>query len=220
MPHHGSRMKSFAVALGYLRVSTEDQNLGVDAQRTACAAWSKANGIKILGWFEDRCSGATPYKDRPAWTKVTRAVTDLDHTVDFVVAARRDRFSRDVLNMNLMEAELRAKGVRLVAATGSMSLEETPEGTLQNDMVDAFAAYERRLISIRTKLALEALRAQGVKLGAPGYSGDHLARVKKFLDKKKTWAQITKELNDAGVLTVRGKKWTAGAVRYVAEKLV
>lgn len=40
-----------SVAIGYLRVSTEDQRLGPEAQRDAIAAWAERAGIAVAAWF-------------------------------------------------------------------------------------------------------------------------------------------------------------------------
>ncbi len=215
-----TRYKSFATAVAYLRVSTEDQNLGVDAQRMACLTWAEANGIEILGWSEDRCSGSTLWQERVGFCK---ALETAKVGVEFVVAARRDRFARDMQVMTSLEAELRKFGCRAVAAIDSPKEPETPEKELRNVIIDGFSQYERRLISVRTKAALAAKRARGEKLGAPGYRDSDvgkklIAELKKF-PVEMSWPAIAKSLNERGFKTLRGHEWTKGSVRSIVETL-
>ena len=53
------------MAVAYLRVSTEDQNLGPEAQRAAIERWAAGREVTVAVWFEDRLSGATAVEDRP-----------------------------------------------------------------------------------------------------------------------------------------------------------
>ncbi len=40
-------------AIGYIRVSKEEQNLGPEAQQAAINAWAARSGVKIVAWFEE-----------------------------------------------------------------------------------------------------------------------------------------------------------------------
>ena len=52
---HPQRDQSRAVA--YLRVSTEDQALGPEAQRAAIEAWAARQGVQVLSWHLDQGVG-------------------------------------------------------------------------------------------------------------------------------------------------------------------
>ena len=41
-------------AVACLRVSTDRQDLGPDAQRESIRRWARARGVTIIGWHEDR----------------------------------------------------------------------------------------------------------------------------------------------------------------------
>jgi DNA invertase Pin-like site-specific DNA recombinase len=51
---------------------------------------------------------------------------------------------------------------------------EGPEAQLMRTMIDAFAPYERALITVRTKTAMQRKRAKGERIGAIPY-GQQLA---------------------------------------------
>ena len=70
-------------------------------------------------------------------------------TGDVLVAAKRDRFARDVVVAATVE-RVAAKAGATVATADGMSAEDSPEGALLRTMVDAFAAYERAVIAART----------------------------------------------------------------------
>ena len=61
-----SRKRSVMTAVGYVRVSTEEQVLGLEAQRVALARWAEAREIRLVVVHEDRgVSGAADLDRRP-----------------------------------------------------------------------------------------------------------------------------------------------------------
>ena len=44
-------------AVGYVRVSTPDQVLGIDAQRAALTAWADRAGVELVAVYEDAAAG-------------------------------------------------------------------------------------------------------------------------------------------------------------------
>ena len=157
-----SRDRSLCVA--YVRVSTDDQALGVEAQRAAILRWAAATGRRIWGWWEDQgVSGSVEPMARPA----LRSLLDRlgEHQAGVVVVAKRDRLARDVLGAALVERLCSRAGLELLSAAGEGEGSD-PAAQLQRRMVDAFAEYERELIRQRTKAALARKRARGERAGA------------------------------------------------------
>ena len=55
-----------SLAVGYVRVSTDEQALGPIAQREALQAWCEAHGCRLCATFEDiGVSGGTGLERRP-----------------------------------------------------------------------------------------------------------------------------------------------------------
>jgi DNA invertase Pin-like site-specific DNA recombinase len=155
------------VAVAYLRVSTDDQQLGPEAQRAAIEAWAARGGVRIASWHTDQgVSGSAPLERRPALLAAIDEVTACQAGV--LIVARRDRLARDVILAAMVERLCERKGTRLISAAGEgtegASADE-PTGQLMRHIVDAFAEYERALIRTRTRVALEAKRARGERAG-------------------------------------------------------
>src|SRR5215831_17616573 len=90
-----SRRGNSSLAVAYSRVSTEDQNLGPEAQRAAIEAWAARHGVAVVSWHHDHgVSGATPAAERPALLEALAAVRA--HGAGVLVALKRDRIARDV----------------------------------------------------------------------------------------------------------------------------
>lgn len=155
------------IAVGYVRVSTEDQNLGPDAQRAAIAAWAQRQGVTVVAVLEDHgVSGATPLADRAGLLAALDALTA--HGAGVLVAAKRDRIARDQVIAALVERATNAVGAVLRTSDGSSDV-AGPEGTMMRGIVDVFAAYEREVIKARTKAALGVKKARGQRVGEVPY---------------------------------------------------
>jgi DNA invertase Pin-like site-specific DNA recombinase len=161
-----------SLAVAYVRVSTEDQNLGPEAQRAAIERWASSHGVTVAARHEDRLSGATPVEDRPALLAALASLRE--HGAGLLIAAKRDRIARDVVVAATVERLTQDAGARVMTADG-VSVEDTPEGRLMRTLIDAFAEYERALIRSRTTAALATKRARGERVSrrAPlGYRFD------------------------------------------------
>ncbi len=155
------------LAVAYIRVSTEDQNLGPEAQRAAIERWALANRVEVVAWFEDRgVSGATPIADREGFVNAISALRD--HNAGILVSAKRDRIARDVLIAAMAEAVLRSASATLRTADGASDA-DGPEGLLMKGIIDLFAQYERAIIRARTRAALGAKKARGERTGKAPY---------------------------------------------------
>lgn len=161
-----SRTGNAKVAIGYLRVSTDRQELGPEAQRASVEAWAASNGVSVVAWFVDQVSGAAAIDQRPALLGALSAVKGARAGV--LVVAKRDRLARDVVVSAMIENAAAAAGARVVSADGAGNGDTAADGFMRT-ILDAAAAYERALIRARTKSALGAKRARGLRAGAVPY---------------------------------------------------
>ena len=160
-------------AVGYLRVSTDDQALGPDAQRAAIEAWAKRTGVQVVAWHADLgVSGGAPVDKRPALLAALDALAS--NGAGVLVVAKRDRLARDVMAAAMVERLADRIGARIVSAAGEGTDGTDPASQLMRTMIDAFAQYERALIRARTKAALAVKSARGERVGCIPY-GSRLA---------------------------------------------
>jgi len=150
-------------AISYLRVSTDDQELGLDAQRAAIRRWCESNGTELAREYVDQgVSGTVPLDRRPGLLDALGSVRRLRAGV--LVVAKRDRLARDVVVGAVVERAFDRAGVSIVSADGTAN-GEGPEHVLFRNLVNAIAQYERALIASRTRAALAEKRVRGERLG-------------------------------------------------------
>ena len=143
--------------VGYYRVSTQRQGksgLGLEAQRKAVAAYAASHGLTVADEFTEieTGKGSDALDRRPVFAKALLKAKKLKAAI---VVAKLDRLLRDVAFI----ATLMAKKVEFVTA------DDPTKSPFMLHIKAAVAEEERRLISERTKAALQAAKERGVKLG-------------------------------------------------------
>jgi DNA invertase Pin-like site-specific DNA recombinase len=140
--------------IAYYRVSTDRQGqsgLGLEAQQAAVASYRE----NIVAEFTEIESGKID--SRPQLAAALELCRKLDASI---LIAKIDRLSRDAAFL----LTLRKAGVDIVAA-------DMPHaGTLEFGIRAVVAQHEREEISKRTKAALQAAKARGIRLGSPNPS--------------------------------------------------
>lgn len=219
--------------VAYERVSTARQGrsgLGLEAQRKAIEDFATARGANILARFTEVESGRK--NDRPELEKALQLARLTGATL---VIAKLDRLSRNAAFL----LTLRDSGVSFVAV-------DMPEANdLTVGIMALVAQQEREAISRRTKEALAAAKARGVKLGNPngaaalrraGKGGEALrktviANADAFAESlvpvlqdicgqgHATLRFIATELNARGIRTRRGGRWHVSTVRNLVLRL-
>ena len=198
--------------IAYYRVSTQRQGksgLGIAAQQTKVMEYISSRGT-LMGEFCDVQSGRDDSR-----TDLKRAIQLAKRDNAKIVIARLDRFSRRVSFIaNILE-----QGIGLVCA-------EMPNATdFQLHIFAALAQEERRLISERTKAALAEAKRRGKVLGLNGRylaaknrraADDFASQLRAKLDAdllQRSYSEIARQLNDAGVLTATGRKFYPQTVK-------
>ena len=149
--------------MAYLRVSTDEQQLGPEAQRAAIGGWAKRGGVEVVDWQTDSgVSGAADLSARPGLMAALGALASTGAGV--LVVARRDRLARDVVIAATIERAAMARGARVVSADG-VGNGDTAADQFMRTILDGAAAYERELIRARTRAALQAKKARGERVG-------------------------------------------------------
>lgn len=132
--------------IGYVRVSTNDQNTAL--QRDAL----ERSGCKLI--FEDKISGKT--SDRPGLKKLLKNLSP----GDTLVVWKLDRLGRSMRHLVVLVEELRQRSVNFQSLTDSIDT-STPMGRFFFHVMGALAEMERELIVERTRAGLKTAREQG-----------------------------------------------------------
>ena len=152
------------IAVAYLRVSTDEQSLGVDVQRAAIERWASEHGATIASWHQDLdVCGATPLDERLGLMDAIAALKE--HGATALVILKRDRLARDTMIAAMIDRLVEKAGATVEAADG-VGNGSTPEALMIRGIMDVFAMYERALIRSRTKAALAAKKAKGERVGS------------------------------------------------------
>lgn len=221
-------------AVTYLRVSTARQGasgLGLEAQRAAVQAYAASGGLTIVAEYVEVESGRRD--DRPQLAAALAACRL--HRATLVIA-KLDRLARSVAVISrLMRADVPLECVDFPHAN-AMTLH----------ILAAMAEHEAAVISERTKAALAAAKARGVRLGNPNGAAHLLggclaaaalsaaARGVAAADRARTLEPIlgelrskgfisatsqARELNRRGVPAPKGGVWYAEQVRRTENRL-
>ena len=159
--------------MAVLRVSTDAQGesgAGLAAQRAALAGEFARRGWSDVRWITDVASARS--MDRPGMAEALALLRAGE--ADVLASAKVDRLSRSVRDLCALLEEAQRGGWTLLALDSPVDL-STPHGAAMLQVQGVFSELERRLIGQRTREALAARRAAGVRLGRPPVIPDAVA---------------------------------------------
>lgn len=211
----------------YTRVSTEEQGksgLGLEAQERDIGIYLENFSEvpwEVIGRFQDVLSGKQD--DRP---QLAAALELVRKTGAELLVAKLDRLSRDVAFIATL---IKDPKVRLRVA-------QMPNADpFQFHLYAALAEQERKFISERTKAALKAAKDRGVKLGglrdttmkrneavkvkASAEAERFIKIIRPLREAGQTLTAIADTMNDMGIETSRGGKWSATQVMRVLQRV-
>src|SRR5580658_2082360 len=154
------------LAIAYIRVSKEEQQLGPEAQRQAIEAYARREGIGIVEWCTDHLCGATELEDRPGLIAALSALQQ--QRAGVLLVLRRDHVARDAAVAALINRKVRQMGARILSSDGAGNGED-PADVFMRTVLDGAAEFERALIRQRTKAALAAKKKRGERTGNVPY---------------------------------------------------
>lgn len=168
--------KSSSQVIGYLRVSTDKQDL--DNQKLEIYGYASQNKLTVDDFIQIQISSRKDTKARRIDELLERLKTG-----DTLIVAELSRLGRSVGQVVTMVDELVSRRIKLIAIKENIKLEANGKKDVQTTvmitMFSLFAEMERTLISERTKSGLEAARARGKLLGRPkGYGKSKLDNYK------------------------------------------
>ena len=219
--------------VAYHRVSTARQGtsgLGLEAQAKAIEDFAHTRNADLVGSFTEVESGKN--NQRPELDKALHLAKVTGATL---VIAKLDRLSRNAAFL----LTLRDSDVRFIAA-------DMPDANdLTVGIMALVAQQEREAISKRTKEALAAAKARGIKLGNPNGAAalrragkgnkagvlvikanadKHAANLAPVVEALRfeditSLGAVAEALNERGMLTPRGGRWHKTSVRNLLDRL-
>jgi DNA invertase Pin-like site-specific DNA recombinase len=221
----------------YLRVSTASQGasgLGLEAQKETIRS-HLGNDAEVLASYVEVESGRR--SDR---VELSKAIAHAKRAKVVLVIARLDRLARSArFLLELVDSNVEILFCDLPQVSG-------PAGRFLLTSMAGVAELEAGLISERTRAALKAARARGVRLGNPegaksliAYTAAHgngrameaksknadaraepwRATLQDLLDKGLSYGAMARELDGNGDRTPRGSRWSDMAVSRMIDRL-
>jgi DNA invertase Pin-like site-specific DNA recombinase len=158
------------VVYAYLRVSTDHQD--VASQRHGILEYANSRGLAPVKFIEEIISGRTSWRER----SVGQLLTNTAQLGDVVIFAEISRMARSTLQvLEILECSL-SRGISVHIAKQNLVIAEDLQSRIAATILGLAAEIEREFISMRTKEALEKLKAEGKSLGRP--KGKRAARLK------------------------------------------
>ena len=167
--------------IGYIRVSTVDQNIE-----------RQLDGVEVAKVFTDRASGKD--SKRPQLEEMIAFVRE----GDTVIVHSMDRLARNLDDLRRLVQEFTERGVCVQFMKENMTFtgEDSPMATLMLSVMGAFAEFERRLIRERQREGIELAKKRGVYRGRKrALSPTQVIEVKDRAAKGEKKASLAREYN-------------------------
>lgn len=203
--------------IGYIRVSTDKQEIGPEVQRAVLEAEAAAKGWD-LDIRQENAASAKSLANRPV---LSQALVDLKAgRADVLAVSKLDRLSRSVADFAVM-LELSAKqGWALVCLDLGVDT-TTITGAAMAQVTCTFAEMERKRIGERTREGMAKIKADtGKHMGRRSVlPSETVALIHALRSEGLSMARVAAQLNDEGVPTATGRSWHASTVRQVLGRL-
>lgn len=219
-------------AVIYARFSSDRQREeSIEGQLRECREYAEANGITIVGEYIDRALSAS--KETEKRLDFLRMIKDSSkHLFDLVLVWKLDRFARNRYDSAHYKAILKKNGVKVVSVTERIA--DGADGVILEAVLEGMAEYYSLDLSekIHRGQKENALKCQNNGGHIP--LGYQLNKETKRLEINPTTAPIVQEvyrryadgdtirdivrdLNERGLTTTRGKKFTYSAFNILLQ---
>jgi site-specific DNA recombinase len=220
--------KSLSQAVGYARVSTEEQareGVSLEAQKARIEAWALANETALIGFFEDAGISGSRTGNREGLQKAIDLACEKHAVLIVYSLSRLSRSTRDTLSL---AERLDRAGADLVSLSEKIDT-TSAAGKMVFRMLAVLNEFERDQISERTSAALQHKKGQRHAYSPTPYGFDRIggmliinraeqAILERIVElKMKGWSlrKISELLNGQGTPAKNGGKWQASSVNSV-----
>ena len=218
-------------AFAYLRISSVGQSAegkdGFRRQNDCIAQYAKKENIEIVNTFADVISGTKGIGSRPQMGAMLDAISCSD--IDTVIVERTDRIARDAMVAEIIFQSFKKENIKIILAeNGQEWTEDTSvSGTMIRGILNCISQYEKDVLVEKLRAARERKKREGMKCEGRKAFGEKageektLAELKKLIRKPRkaparSYQKVADVLNEKGIPTRYGKKWSGSSVRQIA----
>lgn len=202
--------------IGYIRVSTDKQEVGPEVQRAALEAEAEANNW-ALDILQENAASAKSLANRPV---LAAALADLKSgKADVLAVSKLDRLSRSVADFaGLLELSSK-QGWALVCLDLGVDT-TTITGAAMAQVTCTFAEMERKRIGERTREGMARIKADtGKHMGRRSALPEStVARIHALRSEGLSLARVAAQMNSEGVPTATGRTWHASTISQVVSR--
>ncbi|MER2624836.1 MAG: recombinase family protein [Accumulibacter sp.] len=147
--------------VAYLRVSTDQQDL--NHQKLEILEFARRQGLRVDEYVEIAISSGKTSQQR----RIDELVQRLDET-DTLIVTELSRLGRSTAEVIALVNALLQRHIRVITLKQNLDIDrQDMNAKIIITLFSLFAELERDLISLRTREALAAKKAQGQRLGKP-----------------------------------------------------
>ena len=217
----------------YVRASTDDQLLTLEAQRNKLIAYAALYELEVVEVIIDSGESAKSL-NRPG---LQRALSTMrSGGADGLAVAKLDRLTRSIADWQILISEFfgESRGKALFSVADSIDT-RTAAGRMVLNILLSVAQWEREAIAERTKEALTTKIKRGERVGSVRYGFDvgadgktlvenvneqeAIALMAQWRREGDTLRGIAAELNSMGVPTKEGKPWAHASVARILRRV-
>ena len=221
----------------YARVSSDrqDVDLSVAAQLRALRDHAQKNGYVVVREYVDEAESGR-IADRPEFRKMIDAATKTNAPFQEILVWKFSRFTRKREHAVAFKSMLRRKGVRVVSITEQA--DDTPTGKLLEGIIESVDEFYSENLAQEVTRGMRESASRGFWVSSYAPFGYNRVMVQDGAKKRPTLApepdasrivkrifdmaeagngmvNITKTLNDEGILSPRGKLWGKTSVHAI-----
>ena len=159
----GIMAKNTSKIIGYIRTSTDKQDL--KNQQHEILSYTNKNDLKVYEFIETQNSSRKTPKQRRI-----EELLDKLNIHDTLIVTELSRLGRSSSEILTLMNELIKKKIKVILIKQNVAISSDRYDMNSKVMVTFFSLFgelERDMVSLRTKEALSAKKAQGIKLGKP-----------------------------------------------------
>lgn len=166
-----------------------------DGQRFEIERWASGKGLCIDRWVQEKISGTRSFEKRTLGGLMRRMKGG-----DILVCTELSRLGRNMMMVMSILNTCSQKGILLYSIKDNFELSDTLNSKIIAFAFSLAAEIERNLISQRTREALAAKKAAGMKLGRPA------GKSKEWYRFKEKYPEIMKKRADGVSLSLIAKQ--------------